>query len=240
MKTIKTLLLRAALGVVLSPIALAADARKCLLIGAPEGAENAEFDVYIIPRLKAWGYVVETRSSADLPKLTAADYAPYDFIFLSETTHSSQMSPLRDIPKPMVCSDGWAVKESALAFAKGESSGILEPSQPIVFLEGAKNHPLAAGYAPGTVVELAKVENEKQPALLVWGHPSIPVVAIAGVESDPAKLAIFGIERGTTNVTGGKIPHRVAVIGTHAWGYDDLTESGEKLFKAAIEWVVQE
>ena len=139
----------------------------------------------------------------------------------------------------MVCSDGWAVKESALAFGVGEPCGILEPSQPIVLLDSAKNHPLAAGFAPGTVLEFATVEDEPQPALLVWGKPTIPVIPIAGVESDPTQLAIYGIEEGTTNATGDTIPHRVVVLGPHAWGYDDLTEPGEQLFKAAINWVLE-
>jgi pectate lyase len=32
--------------------------KKCMLIGAPDSAENAEFDKYIIPRLEAWGNVL--------------------------------------------------------------------------------------------------------------------------------------------------------------------------------------
>ena len=107
-------------------------AKKCLLIGAADGAENAEFDKHIIPRLQAWGYVVEKRLSSELPNLKESDYAPYDFVFLSETTHSSHMAPLRNIPKPMLCSDGWGAKESSLAFGAGEPVGILEPSQELL------------------------------------------------------------------------------------------------------------
>jgi hypothetical protein len=234
----KTRILAFALATAWLACAPAQAAKKCLLIGAPEGAENAEFDRHIIPRLEAWGYVVEKRLSSDLPNLKDSDYAPYDFVFLSETTNSAHMAPLRNIPKPMLCSDGWGAKESALAFGTGDPVGILEPSQPVVFLDSAKNHPLAAGYAPGTVVDLATVEQESQPALLVWGQPTIPVIAIAGVQSDPTRLAVYGIEKGTVNAKGETIGHRVVVIGTHAWSYDDLTESGEKVFKAGIEWIL--
>jgi len=240
MKKLSLTLVFVSLVAVLAAVPAAATKRKCLLIGAPAGAENAEFDRHISPRLEAWGYTVETRNSSELPKLTSSDYAPYDFIFLSETTHSSHMAPLRQIPKPMLCSDGWAAKESALAFGTGDPVGILEPAHPVVFLEGARGHDIASGHAPGTVTELATVEKEAQPALLIWGRPGIPVIAVAGVKSDPTKLAVYGVEKGTLNAKGEKIPHRVAVIGIHAWGYDDLTPAGEDVFKAAIEWILKE
>jgi len=217
--------------------AAAVGKNKCMFIGAPPGAENAEYDRFIIPLLESWGYQVTVHHSTNIAKLTAQDYAPYDFIFLSETTNSRDMAPLRRIPKPMLCSDGWGAKETSLAFGKGESVGILEPAQPVVFLPGAKAHPLAAGYAPGAVVELGEVKAPK-PCLLVWGQPSIPVIAIAGVQKDPSRLAVYGIEKGTKNVAGDVIQNRVAVIGVHAWGYDDLTEDSKRLFKAGIKWIV--
>lgn len=157
--------------------------KKCMFIGAAPGKENAEYDKHLIPQLEAWGYIIDKKHySTDLASFTAEDYAPYDFIFLSESVHSSEMSPLKDIPKPMLCSDGWGAKESALAFGSDTSIGILEPAQPVVFLDGAANHSLAAGYTPGTVVELGTVTDRKDPCLIVWGKPSIPVISIAGVD----------------------------------------------------------
>ncbi len=213
--------------------------KKCMLIGAAEGEENAEFDQYIIPQLEAWGYVVDIHHSKDLSSYTEEDYAPYDFIFLSETTNSSDMSPLQEIPKPMLCSDGWGAKESALAFGTGEPVGIIEPAKPVIFLDESEGHILAAGYAPGTVVELGAVEDSLNPCLIVWGKPTIPFIPIVGVEDDPAQIIVYGIEKGTKNVSDVIMKNRVAVVGVHAWGYDDLTEAGEKLFKAGINWIVE-
>jgi hypothetical protein len=213
--------------------------KRCMLIGAPPGAENAEYDKYIIPQLEAWGYTVDIHFSTDLPTFTEEDYAAYDFIFLSETTNSADMSPLKSIPKPMLCSDGWGAKESSLAFCSAEQVGILEPAQPVVFLEGAEDHPLGAGYSAGTVVELGTVLDRKDPCLIVWGKPTIPVIPIAGVETDPTQLIVYGIEKGTINASGQAIQHRVAVVGVHAWGYDVLTEAGTNVFKAGIEWVLE-
>ena len=214
--------------------------KKCMLIGAAPGAENAEYDKYIIPQLEALGYVVDKHLSSDLQTYSDKDYAPYDFIFLSETTNSGDMSPLRRIPKPMLCSDGWGAKASALAFCSEEQVGILEPAQPVIFLDKASDHPLGAGHTTGTVVELGTVRLRKDPCLIVWAKPTIPVIEIAGVESDPTRLVVYGIEEGTTNASGESIKNRVAVVGVHAWGYDVLTEAGVKVFKAGIEWILEE
>jgi hypothetical protein len=209
-----------------------------MFIGASPGAENAEYDKYIIPELEAWGYIVEKHPATDLPSYTEADYAPYDFIFLSETTNSADMPPLKSIPKPMLCSDGWGAKVSSLAFCSEEQVGILEPAQPIIFLEGADESPLGAGYTAGTVIELGTVLLRKDPCLIVWGKPTIPVIPIAGVESDPTQLIVYGVEKGTVNASGEVIENRVAMVGLHAWGYKYITEDGAKVFKAGIEWVL--
>ena len=213
----------------------------CLFIGHDPNIEpNAENDPFMVAHLDSMGYRVEAIFMSDALGFSDEDYADYDFIFLSETTYSGDMSPLKDIPKPMLCSDGWGAKESSLAFGLGEPVGILEPAQPVIFLNGAAGHPLGAGYTPGTIVELGTVLERKDPCLIVWAKPTIPIIPIAGVESDSTQLIVYGIEKGTTNASGEAIKNRVAVVGVHAWGYDVLTEAGVKVFKAGIDWVLGE
>jgi hypothetical protein len=211
-----------------------------MFICAAPGEENAEYDKHIIPQLESWGYVVDIHHSSELPNYTEANYEPYNFIFLSETTHSKDMSPLKSIPKPMLCTDGFGAKEGSLAFATGEPVGAFEPAQPVIFLADAEGHTLGAGYSPGTVVELGNVLETTNPCLLIWAKPTIPIIPIAGAESDPTQLIVYGIEKGTINASGEAIKNRVAVVGIHAWGYDDLTEAGVKVFKAGIDWILEE
>jgi len=207
--------------------------KKCMLIGATPGRENSTYDKYIIPQLEKWGYVIDKKhNSTDLPSYMEADYAKYDFIFLSETVHSSLMGPLRSIPLPMMNSDGFGVQEIALAFAKERPCNLIDAVQ-IKFLDAGKDHPLAAGIAPGT-------ETDMCARTVVWGKPSIPIIPIASLASDESKMLVYGIEKGTKNALGDEIKHRVAVVGIHAFGYNNLTEVGEKLFKAGIEWVLAE
>lgn len=208
--------------------------KKCMFIGATPGRENSTYDRYIMPLLEEWGYVIDKKhNSTDLPAYTDADYAPYDFIFLSETVHSSMMEPLRTIRKPMFNSDGHSAKESALGFALGSPADLIDPA-PIVFFENADGHPLAAGFSPGSTATLCAGKH------YVWSTPTIPVIKIAGLESDVSKLLVYGVEKGTENVAGDTIDHRVALVGVHAFGYNSLTEAGVKLFQAGIEWVLAE
>ena len=210
--------------------------KKCMFIGATPGRENSEYDAYIIPQLEAWGYIIDKKhNSTDIDEYTEADFAPYDFIFLSETMHSSLMSPLRDIKLPMLCSDGFGGKESALGFAPDSDTNLYDPARPIVFLDGGAGHPLAAGYTPGTVVDLGT-----NACISMWGKPSIDIIPIAGTEGNTSQLVIYGIEKGTQNMYGDTINHRVAVVGIHAFCYNVLSQAGVDTFKAGIEWILKE
>lgn len=213
---------------------------KCMFIGAAPGAENQEYDQYIIPQLEEWGYIVEKHDATKLSNYTDEDYEQYDFIFLSESTSSTDMEALRSIPKPMLNSDGWGAKASALAFCSKEQVGILEPAKPVVILDKAADHPFSAGYQPGTVLELGNVLLRKDPCLVVWAKPTIPVIPIAGLESDPSKLVVYGIEKGTQNALGTELKNRVATVGIHAWCYDVVTEDGVNLVKTGIDWILDE
>lgn len=212
--------------------------KRCLLVGAPPGTENADYDRFIIPKLQEWGYGVDKKHEpAAVAKYSDAELAAYDFIFLSETTASDHAAALRTIPKPMVNSDGWTAKEASMGFGAGKPVGILEPAKPVVFLSSAAGHPLAAGHASNQVVEFCEVREVKDRCLLVWGKPTVAVIPIAGVAADPSQLMVYGIEKGTKNTFGEAIRNRVAVVGVHAFGYQTLTDSGVKAFRAAIEWV---
>lgn len=214
--------------------------KKCMFIGAAPCDENAEYDEYILPWLKSLGYVVHRHLSGNLAEYNEVDFAPYDFIFLSETSPSADMKYLKDIPKPVLSSDGWGAKASALAFCSGDQVDIYEPAKPLVMLKGAADHPLGAAYAEGTVFDLGAVLVRKDPTLVVWAKPTIPVIPIAGIESSPDELVVYGVEKGTQNAEGTAIKNRVAVVGLHAWGYDVLTEAGKDLITAGINWILED
>lgn len=208
---------------------------KCMLITCDPGYENEAYDDFIIPLLESWGFIIDKKHfSADVASYTAADYEPYDFIFVSETVLSDDAVPLKEIPLPMLCSDGWMAKEASLGFAIGSPCDMPD-AEPIIFLDEAAGHPLAAGFTPGTVIDLCDASD-----LLVWGQPTIPIIPIAGLESNPERLLVYGIEAGTINTYGDSIQNRVAMIGVHAFGYETLTAEAEQLYIAGINWILAE
>ncbi len=226
-------------GVVNSADPVSEEPKKCMLIGAAPGEENEQWNKPILENLRKWGYEVDRlHTRTEILEYSAEDFTGYDFIFLSETLDSRQpgMDTLRRIPLPMVNSDGWGAKDAVFAF--GGEQGILEPATPVEFLTSAKGHGLAQGYSPGDSIELGS-KGQKN-CLLVWGTPTMEVVAIAGVKGDTQKLAVYGIEKGMLNAAGEAIEHRVATIGTHAWCYDNLSDHSVNLFNNAIEWVLAE
>ena len=105
----------------------------------------------------------------------------------------------------------------------------------IIFLNESNGHPLAAGHAPGTTIELCSTDD-----ILAWCQPTIPVIPIAGLESDPTVLLVYGIEAGTPNIYNDIIENKVAMIPVHSFGYETLTEDAMNLYKAAIEWILTE
>ena len=72
---------------------------KCMLIGAPT-ARKTQNSSNTSSRAWRLGDTMWTGALVRLPDLKAGDYEPYDFIFLSETTHSSNMSRSRTSPGP--------------------------------------------------------------------------------------------------------------------------------------------
>jgi hypothetical protein len=219
-----------------------AQKKKCMLIGAAPGEEHGQADgpdADMKKWLEKWGYVVDKKTSTDVPNLTEADFKAYNFMFISETVLSDKIAPLKHIPLPMLNSDGYAVKELSFNWAPGTPAGIHEPGVPITILEEAKGHQLAAGYEPGVPLEVGYLAT-KSDCLTNWGIPTINVIPIASVQSNPEELVIYGIEKGTKNVSGEVMQNRVALVGIHCWCYNNLKEPGIKLFKAAINWVLEE
>jgi hypothetical protein len=216
-----------------------AEMPKVMLVTAADGEENSEWNEYIKQRLEAWGYSVDKlHTRLDVLDYEQSDYALYDFIFLSETLDSRVpgMDKLKNIPLPMVNSDGWAAKEAVFGF--GSEQGIHEPTVPSVILNAAENHALSAGIS--TEESFSFGTSGRKDCLLVWTKPAVEVTAIAAVASNPEQIVVYGLEKGAKNMAGEAISNRVATIGTHAWCYDNLSDSSEELFKAAINWVLEE
>ena len=192
----------------------------------PHTAEQAFID-----KLYAWGHVVEEIPSSELESFVASDYEAYDFIFASEGVGSSSIAPLKRIPIPLLNSEGWASKPEALAWSDPASATNVD-TQPCLIVDETA-HPMAAGFAAGDTVQLCTE------GLIVSAMPTIDVIPIAGLLSDPTLLVVYGVEAGTELTDGSVTEHRAACVAVHEWGYESMTEDGDKIYQAAIAWILE-
>ncbi|MFC1570104.1 T9SS type A sorting domain-containing protein [bacterium] len=206
-------------------------AQNCLFVCANDGPRDTEN--IVIDLLTVWGYNVVTEISSELPFYALDDYAPYDFIFASEAVGSSSLEPLKLIPKPLVNTEGWASRVEALCWSD-PNSAINEIPQPVLIVDET-NHPLAAGFTLGETVNLVT-----DPAgWIISTVPTIDIIPIAVLESDPSKSVIYGIETGTVLTDGSVTENRAACVPIHEMGYSSMTDEALLFTQAAINWVTE-
>ncbi len=201
---------------------------KCMFVASSDqlGTE----DTILYEKLVEWGYDVDIYPSADLAILFPEEFDPYDFMFVSETIGSGDLNPIKTIPVPMVLSEGWAVKPTALDWQSDRDINNFEPQD--VKIVDNTGHILAAGFTGGATVTLVTA------GYVIASVPQIPIIPIAVLTSDETKQVIYGVEAGTQNVLEDTIQSKVAVIGVHAEGYETITDDAWKFFQAGIDWVL--
>ncbi|MBN1482883.1 T9SS type A sorting domain-containing protein [candidate division KSB1 bacterium] len=203
-------------------------AEECMFVMADDGPHEAEQAVIV--KLETWGHLVEAVPSAELATFGDEDYQAYDFIFASEAVGSSSLAPLKLIPIPLLNSEGWASKPEALAWSDPASAYNLE-TEPVLIVDET-NHPLAAGFGEEEVITLCTE------GLIVAAMPTIDIIPIAALESDITQMVIYGVEAGTELTDGDVTENRAACVAVHEYGYLTITEEGDKLYQAAIDWIL--
>ena len=202
----------------------------CMFIASTDPL--TEGDQYMFDALTAWGYVPTAVLSSDLGFFVEADYADYDFIFASESVGSSSLAPIKLVPKPLLNSEGWASKPASLAWADPASAENLAP-EPCVIVDNT-GHALAAGMAEGTVFDLCS----DAAALIVACIPTVDIIPVAALESDPTKMVVYGVDAGTVLTDGDISGNKAASVQVHEFGYLFLTDEAIDLYKAGIQWIL--
>ena len=206
-------------------------AQECLFIAAADTLKDTEKNVS--QKLEDWGYNISVVIVDNLVNYTEADYAGFDFTFASESINSSKLAPLKLMPIPLVNTEAWASKPAALAWSDPASAVNIAP-EPVMIVDNTGN-PLAAGYKDGDIVDLVA-----DPAgLMITTVPTIDVIPIGVLDSDPSKSIIYGIEKGTTLTDGSITENRAVCIGIHEFGYSSMTDAGFEFIHAAINWVTE-
>ena len=206
-------------------------AQSCLFITVADTIKSTEEG--IAQMIESWGYQVTPDSVGSLVDYTTEDYADYTFAFASESINSTKLAPFKLIPIPLVTTEAWASKPAALAWSDPATAENIAP-EPILIVDNT-NHPLAAGHAEDDLIDLVT-----DPAgLIIPTIPSIEVITIGVLESDPTKSIIYGIEKGTETTDGYITENRAVCIGIHEYGYASITEAAFDFIHAAINWVTE-
>jgi hypothetical protein len=207
-------------------------AQECMFICA-DATGPRDTEQGIIQKLGEWGYNVTWVPSSDLSLLFPEDYAAYSFAFASESVNSSSLAPLKLMPVSLVNSEAWASKPSAFAWCD-PASAVNVPPEPVL-IEDKTNHPLAAGYKEGDLVDLVT-----DPAgLMITTVPTIDVIYVGASSSDPTASFIYGVEKGTELTDGDVTENRAVCIGVHEYGYASMTDAAYEFIHAAINWVTE-
>lgn len=231
------------------------DTLKCLFISADAG--GADVDIILLDYLFE-KYDVEIYSDDELSDgvtLPLEQIKSYDFAFVSESIASSKIYPLKGQPIPTLYLEGFAGKPDATGWCPvgGQWGPTRETEGFEVTFVDTTNHPLAAGFPAGTVLELAVAVGGENNQPFGYTVPQVDFIPIAYLTSDTteSRYVIFGVEAGTAlfadDAALGTVPdgsivseNRAAAIYIDADAIDYITDDVFTLFDAAIGWIVGE
>ena len=183
----------------------------------------------IAAHLDARGYAVQLVDQDYRPEL-ARDAS---LIVISSTVSSKDVLPgWRTLPVPLVTWEndllddlGMSGKRHDVDFGKTEKERYL-------WLVNAP-HPIDAGLPAGVVNVYGKQ------AAMSWGRPGLGASIIASVYGQPEKAAIFAYETGATMDYETLAPARRVMFFMSNDSFANLSQSGQQLFDAAIDWAIK-
>jgi hypothetical protein len=229
-KAFAAALLALAIGTAPAP-ALAADAGKVLFLmrADPPGGSA---DPAVKARLEAMGYAVTTSEGLD----GAPDPCGFDLVVMSSTVRSNQFTvnrPMiarwRDMGVPLVTWENDLLDDLWMTGLRRDTDfGELETGHYFWLVRAP--HPMAAGIPAG----LGTWTEARTPA--GWGRPGLGADVIMTWPGEPDKATLFGYEAGATMDHDHLAPARRVFIGMENNSFTRMTDTGRKLFDAAIQW----
>lgn len=188
-------------------------------------------DPAVKAHLEALGYAVTVSDG-----LGAVDPCGFDLVVMSSTLRSNQFTAnraaiarWRDMKVPLVSWENDLLDDLRLTGMRRDAQfGELETGH-YAWLVRAP-HPLSAGIPAG----LTTWTEARTPA--GWGTPGLGADIIMTVPGEPEKALLFGYEAGATMDYDFAAPARRVFIGLENASFSRLTDTGRKLFDAAIGW----
>ena len=228
----------------------------CLFIGSKPDP-GADVDAALIDHLKqSYQVTIVDDDSLMAGVVTIEDMKKYDFAFISESASTWRLSSAPNniykiAPVPMFYTELYASKPSIAGWVSAEGFfGTINDSTGEggkVIIVDEENHPLAAGFANGTEVDIVSATNDSANlGMLTYCIPEIDYIPIGVWAGDPELSVVFGVEAGTPlwDDLGVSIDpnlvseNRAAAVGIFAPANDYITEDGFKLIDAGIAWIL--
>lgn len=195
--------------------------RKATMVVRGQGTATAG-DEIMIGRIKAHGFseVVVVSDAA----VTAQSVTGSDLVVISSSAESGPLQDkLKDIPIPVLCVEDAEFTKMGMASAGDHEAGISQ----VVIVGG----PLV-GTASGTLAISSKAGE------LGWGTPAASALKGATLPGNPARLVVFGYEKGA-QMMSMPAPARRAGFAIREQLAANLNPDGIKLFDSILEWVIQ-
>ncbi|MBN2036396.1 MAG: hypothetical protein JW768_06600 [Chitinispirillaceae bacterium] len=232
--------------------------KHCLFVSTANDSGDTR-DVPVINKLRSWGYVVRVVESTTLTAWVDS-FANYDFAVLSESPNSSDLSPFRGHPLPLVNLEAWAsAKANVLNWSSYPGAVSNYDALTLLISQGA-NEKLTGGITAGTEFQLANGTSTPEEAEIGF-IPTIEHLSIAKFKSDTlvsAMVEFMGIdssaiafsgglltaacavEKGTTLADGVSTTlNRAVTIGIHAHAYEYITDEAWAMIRAGIAWILE-
>jgi hypothetical protein len=220
-----------ALACIAPAAATAADAGRILFLmrADPPGGSA---DPAVKARLEAMGYTVATSEGLE----GAPDPCGFDLVVMSSTVRSNQFTAnrpaiarWRDMGVPLVTWENDLLDDLWMTGLRRDTDfGELETGHYIWLVRAP--HPMAAGIPAG----LGTWTEARTPA--GWGKPGLGADIIMTWPGEPDKATLFGYEAGATMDHDHLAPARRVFIGMENNSFSRMTDTGHKLFDAAIRW----
>lgn len=219
------------LAVVLTP-ASATAAEGNILFLMRSNPPGGSADPAVQAHLEELGYhVTVTDGFADAP-----DPCGFDLVLMSSTVRSNQFTAdrpaiarWRDMGVPLVTWENDLLDDLRMTGLRRDSDfGEMETGHYIWLVRAS--HPMAASLPAG----LGTWTEARTPA--GWGKPGLGADIIMTWPGEPDKATLFGYEAGATMDYDFQAPARRVFIGMENNSFTRMTDSGHRLFDAAITW----
>ncbi|WP_227245609.1 hypothetical protein [Paraburkholderia caribensis] len=203
--------------------------QKSIVMVVQLNSPNVATDQRIAAHLDARGYAVQLVDQDYRPEL-ARDAS---LIVISSTVSSKDVSPgWRTLPVPLVTWENDLLDDLGMSGKRHDVDFGETEKERYLWLVNAP-HPIAAGLPAGVV------NVYRKQAAMSWGKPGLGASIIASVYGQPEKAAIFAYEMGATMDYETLAPARRVMFFMSNDSFANLSQSGQQLFDAAIDWAIK-